>query len=133
MTQLLRFSLKPPQRDSGTPPYEYMCTKFIDEVRECLSNGGALKIVDDIEEIEDSQFLVAYEERIFVVDTDFQVGEYFTDYAACGLARDFALGSFYSTESGTLPPRGRVGMALRSAEEFSSTVRSPFIIKQLKY
>ena len=130
-SQLLRFSFKPPKQSIGKDVYEYMCTDFIDEVRKCLAKGGVLKVIDDIEETEDSQFLVAYKGRLFSVDIDFQVGEYFTNYAACGIARDFALGSLYSTvkKSST----HKIALALNAAEEFSASVRRPFVIEKLEY
>lgn len=39
MIQLLRFTFKPPEIGEKDI-YEYMCTDFIDEVRECFKRGG---------------------------------------------------------------------------------------------
>jgi hypothetical protein len=71
MMQLLRYSFKPPRIPGGADLHEYMCTLFIDKVRECLMENGFEMDSEETGEV----FLVAYENRLFSVSVDFQVGE----------------------------------------------------------
>ncbi len=129
--QLLRFNLKPPC-DHYDDPYEYMCTDFINCVRTSFKEGGYINVENSREE--GGLFIVGYKGRIFVVDSDFQVGESHDDYAAVGCGWAYALGSLYMTEymteMGAFPLAGtdrRVELALSAAEKFSGGVRSPFV------
>ena len=129
--QVLRFSFKPPEHPEGISTYKYMCTLFMDTLRQCLRDGGCLRIVDEIEESEESNFLVGYRGHLFYVDSDFQVGEYHDDYAACGHAREYALGSLFTTGRMT-DVTNRVKIALEAANRFSACVGGPFVIEKLQ-
>lgn len=40
MGQLLRYNFEPPRRYDDEDIYTYMCTRFINAVRDCLKSGG---------------------------------------------------------------------------------------------
>lgn len=122
MIQLLRYTLKPPEVGSKEI-YEYMCTDFINAVRQCFRCGGYSRKIDEVEE--GGFFLVGYKDRLFRIEEDFQVGETLNGMDAVGCGGDFALGSLYSTV-GT--PEEKVLKALEAAEFLSTGVRRPFII-----
>ena len=124
MIQLLRFSFKPP-RIYDKEIYEYMCTDFINSVRECFEKGGYLQKFEHGDE-KGGIFLVAYKNRLFKIESDFQVGEALQGYDACGCGETYALGSIYSTSK--TDPEKIVIDALKCAENFSGGVRAPFII-----
>ncbi len=124
MMQLLRFSFKPP-RVYDKEIYEYMCTDFINSVRECFEKGGYLQKFEDGDE-KGGVFLVAYKNRLFKIDNDFQVGEPLQGYDACGCGETYALGSIYSNTK--IKPEEIVIDALKCAENFSSAVKAPFVI-----
>lgn len=128
MTQLLRFSFKPP-RVYDKEIYEYMCTDFIDAVRECFEEGGYLQKFEHGDE-KGGVFLVAYKNRLFKVDGDFQVAEALQGYDACGCGESYALGSIYSTSKQN--SKEIVTDALKCAENFSGGVREPFIVYSTK-
>src|SRR5574344_672715 len=73
MIQLLKFKLILPDMNNKDI-YEYLCTDFIDAVRECFNEGGFLQKEPTGEET-GGQFLIGYEDRLFIIDNDFQVGE----------------------------------------------------------
>lgn len=128
MGQLLQYSFKPPARgklDVDT----YMRTKWIDALRKCLKDGGYARVIDN----EDSAgtFLVGYKGRLFVVDSDFQVGESVDPYFACGCGRDVALGAMYAASS-EFCDRQQVQLALEAAQAFSAGVREPFVIETIR-
>lgn len=128
MIQLLRFSFKPP-KVYDKEVYEYMCTDFINGVRKCFEEGGYLQKYSDGDE-KGGTFLVAYEDRLFKIEGDFQVGEATQGYASCGCGESFALGSIYNTVEKN--PKKIVLDALKCAENFSGGVRRPFITYSTK-
>jgi ATP-dependent protease HslVU (ClpYQ) peptidase subunit len=126
MAQLLRFSFKPPDIKSKDI-YEYMCTNFINEVRNCFENGGYLQKYTDGDE-KGGTFLVAYKNRLFKIYDDFQVAESVDIFDAVGCGADFALGSLFTVSSEKLAAKEKVIHALESASYFSGGVRPPFIL-----
>lgn len=127
MGQLLRYRFSPPKQKEGQDIFEYMISDFIEAVRSCLKDGGYTKVSSNEET--GGTFLVGYRGRLFTVESDFQVGELYEDYAAIGCGQDIALGSMYSTKG--KPPDERIKTALEAAEEFSAGVRGPFNILKL--
>lgn len=128
MGQLLGNSLRVPDRHPKIEVYKWMCTDFIDAVRTCLKNGGYAKKENETEQ--GGTFLVAYEGRIFMVDSDYQVGEMMDDFTACGCGQDLALGAMFASHSNP-DPRARIETALEAAERFSAGVRGPFLIESI--
>lgn len=129
MIQLLRFSLVVPKRHPDLDVYEYMCTAFIDAVRQTFRTGGFLTKENEGEH--GGTFLVGYERRLFYVDSDYQVGESFDGYNACGCGADIAKGSLF--ESAANPDaQARLTSALNAAAHFSAGVRAPFNFCGLK-
>jgi len=126
MIQLLRFSFKPPEITKDL--YEYMCTDFIDEVRECFRRGGYLQ-KDEKGDEKGGSFLVAYKDRILSIEDDFQVGESVDQFAAIGCGAQYALGTLYTIEKMVLPSNDKVMLALKSASYFSGAVQEPFILE----
>lgn len=122
MIQLLRFSLVVPKRHADVEPYEFMCTVFIDAVRDTFRQGGFLTKVNEVET--GGQFLVGYEGRLFCVDSDYQVGESFDGYDACGAGHEIAKGSLFESASDPRPGV-RLESALAAAAHFCADVRSP--------
>ena len=126
MIQLLRFSFTPPvigEKDV----YEYMCTDFINAVRECFKEGGYLQKYTDGDD-KGGTFLVAHKDRLFKVESDFQVGERMDNYEACGSGQDYALGALSVLSSLNKSPELIVVRALETAERFSNSVSSPFVL-----
>lgn len=130
MGQLLQYSFVPPKKRKKQDTFAYMATDFINTLRDCLGTGG-YTTVENNREI-GGQFLVGFDNRLFTIESDFQVGESIQDYHAIGCGDDIALGSLYSTEG--MDPKYRVTTALNAAQEFSAGVRAPFnmISKEFK-
>ena len=126
MGQLLRFKLKLPRHHPDDDVYEFMCVAFIDAVRKCLKDGGWASKENENEK--GGTFIVGFKGRLFVIDSDYQVGEPVDSFAAVGCGQSYALGSLIST--GDRKPRDRVRLALEAAERFSAGVCGPFIIQK---
>ena len=127
MIQLLKFKLILPNINDKDI-YEYLCTDFIDAVRECFSKGGFLQKEQTGEET-GGQFLIGYEDRLFIIDNDFQVGETYDEFNSVGCGSDFALGCIYLLRDKKIPIENKIRQALEAAEYFSPFVKQPFIFE----
>jgi hypothetical protein len=126
MIQLLRFSFKPPEI-GAKDIYEYMCTDFINAIRECFKIGGYQQKFADGDE-KGGTFLVAYKDRLFQVEDDFQVGENLVGYDSVGRGAKFALGALFAISENTVSIKGKVLVALEAASFLSEGVRGPFVL-----
>lgn len=126
--QLLRYSLSPPQPKTKDLQ-RFMATSFVDSVRKCLKDGGAVEIDKGVET--GGQFLVGVKGRLFFVDPDFQVCEPETPYYAIGCGGQIANGALYAQPK-TMSPKSRILQALAAAEKFSAGVRAPFRVVSTK-
>ncbi|MEJ8547182.1 hypothetical protein [Brevibacillus borstelensis] len=127
MGQLLRCRFKPPYHRPEVSDYEYLVTDFIDEVRNCLKQGGYAR--NDNGEERAGTFLIGYRGKLYTVECDYQVGIPDDNFAAVGCGDLIALGALYASEG--VGPMKRVNQALEAAERFSAGVRGPFVIKSL--
>lgn len=127
MIQLLMFNLKLPEIGEKDI-FEYMCNDFVNSVRSTFKEGGFLTTNSGVEE--GGTFLVAYKDRLFEIESDFQVCESINDYASCGCGKYYALGALYSSNIGNTDKK--VLRALETASYFSGGVEPPFKILSTK-
>ena len=104
--------------------FEYMQTQFVDVARTRLKDGGYVKMDSNREH--SGQFIVGFHGRIFLVDSDFQIGESPNPFYAIGMGSQEALSSLYSTPY--LPPGDRLLIAMEAAAIYHTGVRPPFTI-----
>ena len=125
MGQLLQYSLKVAYPGDLTDEglHEFMCTEFVDAVRECLKDGGFAETDKDQES--GGTFLAGVSGHLFYVGGDYQVGESANGWNAVGCGKNYALGSLHSTSRrGT--PETRLKLALEAAASYSNGVSAPF-------
>jgi len=125
MGQLLRYSFQVPEKRprQDWQIHEWMCTEFVDAVRKVLSDGGWMLKKD--ERTWGGTFLVGIKGRLFEIDSDFQVGEARTPFAAVGCGDDYALGAMAAMQGSGIPAHEAVVRAVGIAEQFSAGVRGP--------
>lgn len=124
MGQLLRYKFDPPQQTVGQTDMQYMVTDFIDGVRRCFAANG----FGDKDATSGGTFLVGYKGKLYVIQSDYQVGIPSELYDAVGCGTDLALGSLFSTQESDLNAEERVIMALKAATAFSAGVAPPFLL-----
>ena len=127
MGQILRYAVKapiPPEGEDGL--HAFMCTSFINSVREGLKEGGWASKNNDQEE--GGSFLVGVRGRLFEIEGDYQVGELADGYAAVGYGAEIALGALHATRDAGMTMEARVITALEAAAHFSMGVRPPFTV-----
>ena len=131
MGQLLHYTLRVPEQRSDQGDEEFMCTTFIEHVRECLRYGGFTYIDKNVES--GGNFLVGYRGSLYEIEEDFQVGRPTKDFLAIGCAEDFAMGAMnILMDSEEINPKTILRTALKTAEEFSAGVAGPFVIMKEK-
>jgi ATP-dependent protease HslVU (ClpYQ) peptidase subunit len=128
--QLLRYALVPPEQSVKKDDMAYMVTDFIDALRAMQKDKGSMKKENELEEHE-AGFIVGYRSKLYVVESDFQVGRPIENYTAVGCGAQIALGAMYATREMELDPEVRINLALEAASEYSAGVRSPFHIVRL--
>jgi len=118
--------------DLRDDPHRFMVVQFTDKLRSVLCDGGAKESEKNIDGISgNSLLLVAFRNRIFEVQCDFQVMERRGNFDAIGCGQDFCLGSLHATEGSKLKPTDRIKKALECAAQFSAGVRGPFVVECL--
>ncbi len=125
--QLLRHALTLPRRHQDDDVDQWLVVDFIDSVRQVLKDKGNAQKEKE-QESADGSFLLGYEGRLYLVDSDYQVGRTVHGFAAVGCGDEIALGALHATAHTTMTPQQRVRAALEAAAEFSAGVRPPFTI-----
>lgn len=120
---LLQHKLHIDTRKEGMGDEEFMVVTFVENMRECLKEGGVSKIENNVER--GGNLLVGYNGTLYEIDDDFQVNT-FGEYNSIGWGFPFALGSLYMTSG--KEPEERVRLALETAAHFCGTVIPPFKI-----
>lgn len=128
--QLLRYALVTPEQSPRKDDMAYMVTDFIDAVRAMQRDKGSLKMENEVEE-HSATFLTGYKGKLYVIDTDFQVGRPMENYAAVGCGGQIALGAMFATRNSNIAPQNRIELALSAAAEYSAGVRGPFLVLKL--
>jgi hypothetical protein len=124
MGQLLKYSLTPPLKAPDAPNHKYLCTSFVNAIRETLKSGGYATKKDESEH--GGTFLVGYQGGLYQIESDYQVGIPADGFDACGCGDQIARGSLFSTVG--QDPKKRIITALEAAHRFSAGVRPPFLV-----
>lgn len=122
--QLVRYAFSPPKKRGDLD--KYMATTFMDALREVLTKGGHATKKDQEETI-DASILVGYRGTLFVVYGDFGIERVRDPFNAIGSGSAPALGALYATRDQGAT-KSRVLVALRAAEAYTASVRSPFAV-----
>lgn len=126
--QVLRYAFTAPGPPGDGDLMEFMCTQFVDALRECYKAAGFAKKEHEREEAEGACFLAATGGRLFKVWQNYQVGEREDRIDAIGCGEDYVLGSLHTTAGLGMGPVKRLGMALEAAARFSAGVHPPFTV-----
>lgn len=128
--QLLHHRLQVPKRPGRARDVDrWVTVDLVDAIRKCLADGGWLK--KEHERVEGGAALLAIRGRLFVLQSDFSVGEIRGRFAAHGCGRDLLYGALHATTSLRWTPERRLRVALAAAAHFSAGVASPFRILRI--
>lgn len=129
MGQLLMYGtglIDPRDLHEHSIDHKYLVTKFIPNVIKLFEEGGYAQNKNG--EKMGGEFLFAYKNKLYKIESDFQVSEGLYNYDACGCGEQFALGSIHSTKGLIEDPITRIHMALKAASEFCVGVAPPYYI-----
>ncbi len=130
MGQLLEHKIILPDPSGDGDLMHFMCTTFIDSIRRGFKENGFSTIESNNER--GGCFLVAVEDRVFMIDDDFQVGEELEPYSSVGCGMEYALGALRVLQDVEgFSPTEQLEKALEAAEYFSIGVLGPFHIMEL--
>lgn len=129
--QLLQYAFHAPKQSYGQTDMEYMVVDFVDALRHLMRDKGTL-MKEEEGEAHDSEILIGYRGKIYVMESDFHIGRPLTSYAACGSGAPYALGALYVIANDqNLSPQEKIEKSLSASAEYSAGVASPFIIMGL--
>lgn len=127
MGQILAHSFSPPIMKKDQDLYTYMVTDFVDAVRKALKDGGFASALNGEET--GGTFLVGYKDRLFSIESDYQVGESRSPFTACGCADALALGAVaVASELPDMTAEWVVKTAIQVASRFSAGVGGEIVI-----
>lgn len=128
-SQIVRYGFNPPDIPVGCNLDAYMCTLWVDALREHLKDVGYSKVENNVETSPDYG-LVAVRGRLYCCYTNFEVSRLPWGYNAVGCGAPYALGALRVTGATwakpELTPRERATLALEAAEYHSSGVQRPW-------
>ena len=125
--QLLQFSFKPVQHVWGRDDFQYIVTSVVDSIRGLLNENGAM-IKDEMGDSHDSEFIIGYRGKFYIIDSDFHVEIPTENYVATGTGAAYALGALHAMKKHKISPAKKIHKALSAAEEYCTGVRKPFTI-----
>ena len=132
MGNLLKYKLEIPKHKSNISVDTYMNTLFIDEVIKCFEDGAYTKNTNNV--IQGGIFLVGYKNRIFKIESDFQVGEKLIPFDSCGSGEELAIGAMDALlqYDKNIKPEKLLTLALTSASKYTTSVDKPFKFLKLE-
>lgn len=122
MGQLLKEVLVIPDIEKDEDEFTYMVTKFIPELIKIYDESKYLQ-KDKDGQAQGGFFITILNDRLFVVESDFQVHEPDYDYTSVGSGMYYALGSLYTSSSYDVDIKAKLTTAINAAIEFNPFVR----------
>lgn len=125
--QILQYEFTPPKHHADVAIERYMVAEVIPAMRSALKTHGYTTVESNTES--GGTCMVGYQGRLFVIDSDFQVGESNDPFDAIGCGHDLAMGSMHSTLQiqPQKPPTEHLRLALEAAARYSAGVAAPFV------
>lgn len=122
MGQLIKYSLNIPRILSKEDEHEYMVARFIPELIKLYDESKYLQ-KDHQGQAQGGIFIAIVNDRLFEIESDFQVNEPNYDYTSVGCGFKLCLGSLFTTyKMKNMTVKEKVELALESAIEFDPYV-----------
>lgn len=126
--QLIRYAFRPPKNTRQRSDMEYMVVDFVDSLKLLLEEKGVL-LKDGTGDSHDSEIVVGFHKKIYVIESDFNVSIRNENYAVSGSGAAYALGALYILNlNQSMGPEEKIELALRASVEYCPSVRLPFVI-----
>ena len=121
MGDILEYVFNPPvyNKSIASNEFEYMIQHFIPELIKCFGENNWLEKKNEV--VIGGTFLVGVNDKLFYVDSDFQVGESADNYYSIGAGRDIANGAMYALRDEDDAER-KLTIAIEAATRHSTVV-----------
>ena len=129
LADVIRYHFSPPKLPEKGPLHRFMAVDFVEALREACKARGIASIENNVEEVE-AAVMVGVQGALFVIESDFHVGQPAPGFAAIGCGGQVALGALHATPA--LKPRARLTTALAAAHAYNAGVRPPFQFVSLR-
>lgn len=132
MGQIIQYDFFIPPHHPDVKDFDYMVSHFIESLQDIFSQKKYSQMANSGEF--GGTFLVAYNQKIYKIEDNYQIIEIFDDYISIGYGSNFARGSFWAFENmkTRISPADKVKKALECATHFSY-VKPPFHILKLPH
>jgi hypothetical protein len=104
---------------------------FAEELREHLYARGCVATAEGGISMQTSNFLIAFDGRLFEILMDFQLNEVMGNFTAVGSGGAYAMGAMYVLNKAKLNPVTKLELALKAAAEFHTSCGPPFDFDKL--
>jgi ATP-dependent protease HslVU (ClpYQ) peptidase subunit len=128
IAQILQHHVRIPPPDT-TNDVAYLVQSFIEPVRNAIKDFGAAAVENATESAGNTRFLLGYNSRVYLVDSDFQLTRFTNGMAAIGVGDSYAMGAMLAMK--TKDPEKRIRKSLSIAEQLCMGVRPPFEVRCL--
>lgn len=130
--QVLEHQFEIPEQHPKCSDYDYLVSVFIDELIKKFLDAKSIVFESNLTMLDNTQFLLAYNRKIYTIESNFQITEELLDYDAIGCGADFAKAVFWLLKDNKeIEPDKKVIKALECATNFS-LVGPPFHIIKLE-
>lgn len=120
--QSIKYNFEPPERNEDRTDHEYLCTDFMNSLREIILN----------EFEEEWALLVGYRGSLYTIQSDFQVTIPRDNFDAEGAGHKYALSAYKVLfDNNKLGLEERIENALEYTSYFASVIKPPFNIKTI--
>lgn len=126
---LLKYSFKPTEPHPDDDLSSFMRWSFVVELRKLLRDEGYSRI--DSNQESGGTMLVGIGDRLFMIQDDFAVIEYSSQYAAIGCGAPYALGALMAVDRFDLEPSERLDIAMQAASSLSAFVSNEYDVISL--
>lgn len=130
LADVIRYHFTAPALPTKGGLHRFMAVDFVESLREACKARGIASIENNVEEV-GGAILVGVRGALFVIESDFQVGEPTHGFTAIGCGAQVALGALYATPR--VAPRRRLTTALSAAQAANAGVRGPFHYISLRH
>ena len=102
-----------------------------DAIRDHLCDKGSLATSDDQLSVQNCNFLIGYNGRLYEILTDFQLNEVYGSFLVIGSGSQYAMGSLFTSKR-VKSGEKRVLLALKAAAKFDSACGPPYFIEVME-
>lgn len=117
--QVLEHQFDIPEQHPKSSDYDYLVSVFLDELIKKFLDARSVILESNLTMLDNTHFLLAYNKKIYTIESNFQLIEELSDYDAIGCGADYAKAVFWLLKDNKeIKPEDKVIKALECASKF---------------